>query len=160
MESYKVSHLLEPKEHDAIMKMMAALNDHAPDLLRGKKELDKMPMQNVLRGIKYYLSATDDTFSAIEKKFAQSGLKKIQKSLTEGSLIDNIDRFISEASWSEGPDDKNPDFIFQGTHTKLLLAIAAGKLDAKAAAKKELANRGLGKSGTWVGFDKAREMWK
>lgn len=55
-------------------------------------------------------------------------------------------------------DDENPRFLFTMTFTTLLLQIAEGKIDARELAKKELANRGLGKKGEWVGFDKAAEL--
>ena len=59
----------------------------------------------------------------------------------------------------EMSDEDNPDYIFQGESTKLVLAIASGKLDAKKLAKKELAGRGLGKKGEWVGFPQAEKIW-
>jgi len=40
--------------------------------------------------------------------------------------------------------------------TKVLAAVARGELDLNQLAREELANRGLDKSGDWVGFDKAR----
>lgn len=43
----------------------------------------------------------------------------------------------------------------------LLLAIAGGRVDVRALAAQELANRGLSQqSGTWVGFELAREACK
>ena len=57
------------------------------------------------------------------------------------------------------PDDLNPLFLFQMTHNDLLVAIATGKLDAVQLAREELANRGIGKAGTWVGFERAAFEW-
>ena len=57
-------------------------------------------------------------------------------------------------------DDENPQFIFSMTHSSLLIDIANGKIDAIDYAKKELANRGIGKSGTWVGFAQAAKVWE
>jgi hypothetical protein len=57
-------------------------------------------------------------------------------------------------------DDTNPKYMFQTFHTKLVLAIAEGRLDAQEYAKREMASRGLGKSGKWVGFDQAAKEWK
>ncbi|MBU6429767.1 MAG: hypothetical protein KGR26_12200 [Cyanobacteria bacterium REEB65] len=57
------------------------------------------------------------------------------------------------------PDDLNPLFVFQMTHNELLVAIATGKIDAVQLAREELANRGMGKTGTWVGFDRAASDW-
>lgn len=56
-------------------------------------------------------------------------------------------------------DEDNPDFLFQGDSTKLILAVALGKLDAKKLAKKEMANRGFDKKGEWVGFDQSAKIW-
>ena len=56
-------------------------------------------------------------------------------------------------------DELNPLFVFQMTHNDLLVAIATGKIDAVQLAKEELANRGMGKEGTWVGFDRAEAEW-
>jgi len=59
----------------------------------------------------------------------------------------------------EMTDEDNPDFLFQGDSTKLVLAIALGKLDAKKLAGKELANRGFDKKGKWIGFPQAEKLW-
>ena len=56
-------------------------------------------------------------------------------------------------------DELNPLFVFQMTHNELLVAIATGKLDAVQLAREELANRGMGKAGSWVGFDSAEAEW-
>ena len=57
-----------------------------------------------------------------------------------------------------GADDTNPMFLFSTTHTALLLAIGAGIIDSARLAHAELASRGLDANGTWVGFDRAREI--
>ena len=65
----------------------------------------------------------------------------------------------AKKSMNEGSDEENPDYMFQMIHTKLLLMVANKKIDVAKMAKQELAQRGLGKSGSWVGFDKAKEQW-
>ena len=57
-------------------------------------------------------------------------------------------------------DDLNPHFIFSGIHTDLLLAIAAGELDAMDLVRDALINRGVNKAGKWVGFDRSAEIFK
>lgn len=57
------------------------------------------------------------------------------------------------------PDELNPLFIFGMTHNELLMAIATGKIDAVQLAKEQLAGRGIGKGGEWVGFDRAETEW-
>lgn len=44
--------------------------------------------------------------------------------------------------------------------TDLLLRIAQGRIDVPRLAAVELASRGLGLAGEWVGFDKARMLWE
>ena len=58
---------------------------------------------------------------------------------------------------NELPDDLNPEMIFNGTADALLVMAVNGEIDLADLAKAALANRGLDKSGTWVGFQKARE---
>lgn len=50
-------------------------------------------------------------------------------------------------------DDLNPDFIFSGTFTELLIRVANGELNAQDIAKRQLENRGLNIEGKWVGFN-------
>jgi len=57
------------------------------------------------------------------------------------------------------PDDLNPKYIFKLTATTLLVAIAKREIKPIELAKKELANRGIGKDGFWVGFDNAKKEW-
>ncbi|MBA4387656.1 MAG: hypothetical protein C0404_06720 [Verrucomicrobia bacterium] len=56
------------------------------------------------------------------------------------------------------PDHENPDYLFSTTSTVLLLAIAAGQIDPVALARRELANRGVDRSGAWVGFPAAVQI--
>ena len=56
-------------------------------------------------------------------------------------------------------DEKNPANLFQTTDVSLLLAIAQDRIDPVELAKKELANRGLGSYGQWIGFKKAKALW-
>ncbi len=49
--------------------------------------------------------------------------------------------------------------IFQGIDTDVLLEIVTGKVDPGELVRIELAHRGLGKDGAWVGFPQARQLW-
>lgn len=60
---------------------------------------------------------------------------------------------------SELPDDLNPEYMFSITPSELLIQIAIGKIDAIDYARKELAARGTGKNGVWVGFKEAERQW-
>jgi hypothetical protein len=55
-------------------------------------------------------------------------------------------------------DQQNPLYLFSLTSSDLLLAIAGGLVDPGLLARQELASRGLDLDGTWVGFDRAREI--
>jgi hypothetical protein len=48
--------------------------------------------------------------------------------------------------------------FIQTAETKVLAAVARGELDLNRIAREELAARGLDLNGTWVGFEKAREI--
>ena len=53
-------------------------------------------------------------------------------------------------------DDLNLNFIFSTTFTDLLVEAVNKEIDLIALANHELQNRGLDKTGTWVGFNKAK----
>ena len=56
-------------------------------------------------------------------------------------------------------DEQNPDYIFLLTDTLLLLRIVREEIDSNDYARKELANRGIGRNGLWVGFPEAARHW-
>ena len=59
----------------------------------------------------------------------------------------------------ELPDELNPDLMFQLTHSALLLQAIRGEIDLLALAREEMACRGLGENGEWVGFRQAYKIW-
>ena len=61
---------------------------------------------------------------------------------------------------NEVSDEDNPKFMFQTLSTKLILAMATGKINAQEYAKFEMQNRGFGKNGKWVGFPESAKIWK
>ena len=77
---------------------------------------------------------------------------------TQSRMNDAARQRVQQALAS-GKDEANPAFLYSVTATSLLLAIAHGLIDPIAAAKSELANRGLDQNGQWVGFDQARRIW-
>jgi hypothetical protein len=62
------------------------------------------------------------------------------------------------AEIADGHDATSPAFLYSVTSTSLLLAVASGLLDPVLLARRELAYRGLDADGTWVGFDRARQI--
>lgn len=66
-------------------------------------------------------------------------------------------RTAAEAAEATGlPIDET--LIYSLVHMDVLLAIAAGKIDARALAAEELANRGVNEAGKWVGFEDAARI--
>lgn len=66
---------------------------------------------------------------------------------------------IKKKYLKEMTDEENPEYMFQGVPTSLVLKVALKKVDAIYQAKKELANRGFDKNGKWIGFPEAKKLW-
>lgn len=49
--------------------------------------------------------------------------------------------------------------VLQIADTKAILAAALGEVSLLALAQREMASRGLGKNGLWVGFERAKKEW-
>ena len=91
----------------------------------------------------------------------------IDESALTGLVFMIIDQYVNnEISMDlikvkqEIPDDLNPDYMFSMTATTLLVQIASGEIDAVDFARTELANRGIGQAGKWIGFKEAERHWK
>ena len=64
-----------------------------------------------------------------------------------------INHYRAAASLGVIPDEENPIFLFNMSHTDLLLGIINGKIDAVEMARMEMRARGLDeKTGQWVGW--------
>lgn len=77
-------------------------------------------------------------------------------------LRDDINRtqqYLQRFNERDHRDEMNPRFALQGMHKDILIAAARGDIDLNALARIELANRGLGMSGHWVGFKEAGNDW-
>ncbi len=55
---------------------------------------------------------------------------------------------------------KDARFHLQPWPTFLLLGAAKGDIDVQRLAREEMANRGPGLAGEWVGFETARVLWE
>jgi len=81
--------------------------------------------------------------------------------------MDKVDKYLTNETRGKRnifiknapSDERNPAFLFNSTHTDLLLRIANKKLDPVLLAKQTLAGRGLDKRGKWVGFEEADKIW-
>lgn len=56
------------------------------------------------------------------------------------------------------PDDLNPKFIFNSTHTELLVKAVKGEIDLMRLVREQLAQRGVDENGFWVGFNEAKKI--
>jgi hypothetical protein len=63
-----------------------------------------------------------------------------------------------EAGYTAGPFTVDEIGFIQIADAKVLAAVARGEIDLNRIAREELAARGLGLRGEWVGFQKAREI--
>lgn len=63
-----------------------------------------------------------------------------------------------KAGYSAGPFSVNEIGFIQIAPAKVLAAVARGEIDLNRIAREELASRGLGLNGEWVGFRTAREI--
>lgn len=70
-----------------------------------------------------------------------------------------IERYLKAAAEGSIPDSENPLFLFSVTESKLLIRMANGEISAEQLARRELANRGIGLNGEWIGFDAAQKLW-
>jgi len=65
----------------------------------------------------------------------------------------------TKSGYSAGPFTVDEIGFIQIAETKVLAAIARGEIDLNRIAREELAARGLGLNGKWVGFEKARKIY-
>lgn len=140
------------------------------ELTKYDKRLQKR-QPNMYR-LGHYLGALGEVRSdmrGFETRDDEEALKKLKKAFGRrfSSLppidrtVKMIDQFLKSGKYPRiASDETNPDFLFSMTHVKLVKAVATGRLDAKKLAQREMANRGLGKNGKWVGFDQAAKEWK
>ena len=63
-----------------------------------------------------------------------------------------------KTGYSAGPFTVDEIGFIQIADTRVLAAVARGEIDLNRIAREELAARGLGLHGEWVGFQKARQI--
>jgi hypothetical protein len=63
-----------------------------------------------------------------------------------------------QSGYTTGPFTVDEIGFIQIADAKVLAAVARGEIDLNRIAKEELAARGLGLHGEWVGFEKARTI--
>ena len=63
-----------------------------------------------------------------------------------------------KTGYSAGPFSVDEIGFIQIAEAKVLAAVARGEIDLNRIAREELAFRGLGLNGEWVGFEKARRI--
>ncbi len=62
------------------------------------------------------------------------------------------------SGYTAGPFTVDEIGFIQIAETKVLAAVARGEIDLNLIVREELASRGLGLRGQWVGFENAREV--
>ncbi|GAB4240888.1 MAG: hypothetical protein OHK0028_19190 [Deltaproteobacteria bacterium] len=62
------------------------------------------------------------------------------------------------SGYSAGPFSIDEVGFIQIAPAKVLAAVARGEIDLNRIAREEMASRGLGLRGEWVGFDRARKI--
>ena len=65
---------------------------------------------------------------------------------------------INQSGYSAGPFSVDEIGFIQIADAKVLAAVARGEIDLNRIAREELAARGLGLHGEWVGFKNARTI--
>ena len=65
---------------------------------------------------------------------------------------------INQSGYSAGPFSVDEIGFIQIADAKVLAAVARGEIDLNRIAREELAARGLGLNGEWVGFKNARTI--
>ena len=68
------------------------------------------------------------------------------------------EEMTKKTGYSAGPFTVDEIGFIQIADAKVLSAVARGEIDLNRIAREELASRGLGLHGEWVGFQKAREI--
>ena len=63
-----------------------------------------------------------------------------------------------ESRYSAGPFSVDEIGFIQIAPAKVLATVARGEIDLNRIAREELASRGLGLHGEWVGFERARKI--
>lgn len=63
-----------------------------------------------------------------------------------------------KTGYTAGPFTMDEIGFIQIAPAKVLAAVARGEIDLNRIAREEMASRGLGLRGEWVGFEKAREI--
>lgn len=57
-------------------------------------------------------------------------------------------------------DEKKIKEFFQTIDADLLIKVMEDKIDIEAVTRTELADRGLDRTGSWIGFDAAKKVWE
>lgn len=99
---------------------------------------------NSIETIKANYESKLSILTSQEKKQLMQVLKALGKrnpKLAKDHLQISTKRVQELCIYSNLPDDENPNYLYQMTHTKLLVQIANGEIDARQMALQELGNR-------------------
>jgi hypothetical protein len=76
----------------------------------------------------------------------------------KNNRLDGGKQMEKRDGYTAGPFTVDEIGFIQIADTKVLAAVARGEIDLNRIAREELAARGLGLHGEWVGFDRARQI--
>ena len=76
----------------------------------------------------------------------------------KNNMLDGGKQVEKKTGYSAGPFTVDEIGFIQIADAKVLAAVARGEIDLNRIAREELAARGLGLHGEWVGFQKARQI--
>jgi hypothetical protein len=76
----------------------------------------------------------------------------------KNNMLEGGRQMEKKDGYSAGPFSVDEIGFIQIADTKVLAAVARGEIDLNRIAREELANRGLGLNGEWVGFERARQI--
>jgi hypothetical protein len=76
----------------------------------------------------------------------------------KNSRLGGSAKMAKKSGYSAGPFSVDEVGFIQIAPAKVLAAVARGEIDLNRIAREEMASRGLGRNGEWVGFEKARQI--
>ena len=76
----------------------------------------------------------------------------------KNNMLEGDEQMEKKDGYSAGPFTVDEIGFIQIADAKVLAAVARGEIDLNRIAREELAHRGLGLHGEWVGFQRARQI--
>lgn len=78
--------------------------------------------------------------------------------MIKNDMLGGDGKMEKNSGYSAGPFSVDEVGFIQIAPAKVLAAVARGEIDLNRIAREEMASRGLGRNGEWVGFERARKI--